>query len=130
MSTDDDNTNQDVGIEVEVLPPVTRDSLRAKIFAAKNTTRKTIKVPFYDAEIELRQPTVGEIEKLTDPETGKTSMVTILIDYAYVPGTDTKMFDVADAEQLTSMPFGSDMAKVADAITELTNVKVKEAEKN
>jgi len=111
-------------------PRLTKDEMRAKIFSAQSMNRKTILVPFFGADIELRQPSVGEVEKLLDRETGKVSMVQVLIDHAYVPGTDTKVFDFADLDQLKTLPFNEDMSKVAEAVGQLTNVNVKAAEKN
>lgn len=114
----------------EMKPPVTKGSLRTIIFSSQNKDKKAILVPFYGAEIEIRQPSVGEIEKLIDKETQRMSFVQVLIDHAYVPGSPEKVFTAADYDELRDLPYSGDMAKVAETITALTNVNLKAAEKN
>lgn len=108
----------------------TKGDLRAQIFSAQSMDKKAIPLSFYGADIEIRQPSVGEIEKLIDKDTQRISFVQVLIDHAYVPGSPDKVFDQADYDQLRDLPYTGDMSKVADAVTQLTNVKVKAAEKN
>lgn len=131
MSKSNKNTSADTDdVEVAASPKPSKDAMRAKIFSAQSMDRKTVVVPFYGADIELRQPSVGEIEKLFDKETGKMSFVNMLIDHAYVPGTSEKVFTFADHDQLKDLPFNEDMSKVAETISKLTNVNIKAAEKN
>lgn len=116
--TTDDNT------------PPTKGDVRAQIFSQASMDKKSIPLNFYGAGIEIRQPSVGQIENLIDKSTNRMSFIQVLIDHAYVPGTKEKVFSQADYEQLQELPYTGDMAAVADAITKLTDVKVKEAEKN
>lgn len=105
-----------------------KDQLRATIFAAKKRKRKVIKV--FGAEIELVQPTVGELLDLQELKTTKERVMHSLISYCYVPGTNEKLFFKGDADALLEMPFSEDYTKVQEAIAELTGVNIEEQEGN
>lgn len=107
-----------------------RDALRALIFSAEKAKPKTVALNFFGADIELRQPSVGDIQKYMESESQTMSMVSVLIDYAYVPGTDEKVFDPADADTLKALPFNEDVRKATEAINTFTNVVLGDAEKN
>ena len=126
--TDDTNTDETELTTGQEAP--TKGSIRAQIFSSSNCHKKRIKVSFYGTELELRQPSVSEVEKLFDRDTNKISMVQVLIDHAYVPGTEEKVFTIADMDGLKDLPFSADVGRIADAIAKLTNVDVKAAEKN
>lgn len=117
-------------VPVETKQPMNRDDIRAKIFA--NTGKPKSKViTFFDTEVELRQPSVGEIEELQDTvEVNKARTVRTLIRYAYVPGTDEKMFDNADIEGLSQLPWSKGFSTVVKTVAELTGVDIGGAEKN
>ena len=117
-------------ISTSTTPPAfDRAASRATIFSANAMAKKSIVLPFYGAQIELRQPAIGELEGLSDGDTS-IPIVNILVRHAYVPGTDEKMFDFADTEQLKLLPFNDEMKAVSEAIGQLTNVQVSVAEKN
>lgn len=109
-----------------------RDNIRAKILGS--TTVSTIAVDFFGEQIELRQATVGQMQKMIDAQNAgdatSKGVVAYLIAYAYVPGTDEKLFDDADAEVLGQLPFDDNMKALTDAINKLTNMSVSDAEKN
>jgi hypothetical protein len=111
-------TAADAAVSVGVV--VDRDSLRAKIFSAKKVRRKEI--DFFDGRIELRQPTLGDIVDAQDNKDRKAAVVETLIKYAYIPGTDTKVFEEGDADVFKGMPFGADFIRVSKALEELTEV--------
>lgn len=108
----------------------TRNELRAKILSHENLVRKKVELTFFGASIELRQPTAGDIMKYMDEQTKTMNIVSILLDYAYVPGTDDKVFEEGDVETLKQLPYNEDMQKLTRAIEEFTNIMVGEAEKN
>lgn len=97
-----------------------RDELRAKLLATKRP--KTIPVEFFGEKIELRQPTLGDILKARDNEDRTAAVVNILVSYAYIPGTDEKIFESGDSESLLAMPFGGDFIEVTKALETLTAV--------
>lgn len=97
-----------------------RDELRAKLLATKRP--KTIPVEFFGEKIELRQPTLGDILRARDNTDTKSAVVDILVSYAYIPGTDEKIFESGDGDALLEMPFGGDFIAVTKALETLTAV--------
>lgn len=97
-----------------------RDELRAKIFAAHE--RKFEIVKFMGAEIELRQPKLGDIISAREEENRQAAVIKTLVTYAYVPGTDERVFEEGDADALMELPFGQDFLNVNTAIEKLTDV--------
>ena len=97
-----------------------RDSLRAKVFTEHKV--KTVSVEFFGATIELRQPTMEDIVKAQANPDREAIIVRTLVDYAYVPGTDEKVFELGDAASLMKMPFGIDFLRVSKALEGLTEV--------
>jgi hypothetical protein len=100
----------------------TRDELRKTIF--KNSKPLSKRVVFFGAEIEMRQPpmkTVLELQQLEDKAAAAAQMI---VGYAFVPGTDERVFDEADIDVITQMPFGGDLARINKAISELTDIDI------
>jgi hypothetical protein len=97
-----------------------RNDVRAKIFAAKKNKSK--EVEFFGAVIELRQPTLGDILSARDSDNRQSAVIETLVNYAYIPGTDEKVFEMADAEAFKKMPFGADFIRVSNALEELSEV--------
>jgi hypothetical protein len=99
-----------------------RDQLRTAIFS--NNAVATKRIMFFDAEIEIRQPSTGEVLATKDDDNSQRGLVSILVRYAYVPGTNEKVFEEADADAILALPFGPDMLRVNEAIAELTKIDV------
>lgn len=104
--------------------------LRGKIFADANKVRASRTITFFGAEIELRQPTLRNIAEMADEDSEQAAIVSTLLHYAYVPGTDEKVFTDAHIEALMELPFGPDFTAVADAIKELSATLSKAEAKN
>src|SRR5690606_9643413 len=102
------------------------------IFAEENRKPARREINLFGQKVEIKQPTLSQIAKLgqASPESKIPPIVRIMIEYIYVPGTDEKVFDPADAESLAAMPSGKWLSDLNKAIEELTGVDVKEAEKN
>lgn len=107
-----------------------RDEIRALVLADANLKRHSITVNFFGADIELRQPTTGDIIRSIEDESRKMTLVRVLLDYAYVPGTDEKVFEEGDIPVLEQLPYNSDMKALTKAIEAFTNILVGDAEKN
>lgn len=109
-----------------------RDNIRAKVFASDTRKGETALIDFFGTTIELRQPSIGEIQKFGDAVGDDKSIgfTNILIDYAYVPNTDEKVFEEGDVADLNELPFGADVQRVIAAIEKFTNLSVNDAEKN
>jgi hypothetical protein len=104
-----------------------RDDIRAAIFSNTNFKRETFS--FLGQDIELRQPTVGQIGKLADDKNDKNRLIQIIIDSGYVPGTDEKVFSAADYDSLLEIPGGDWIANFTNAWNALSGT-IKETEKN
>lgn len=109
-----------------------RDELRAKIFAEENRKQKVVPLTFFGVEMELRQPTFAQTLDLRDDAGGdeQNTAILILLNFAYVPGTNEKVFDPADYDQLVSMPMGRDMQDAITAVRRLTETFVDEGTLN
>jgi hypothetical protein len=103
-----------------------RAELRSSIFSSTNTKPKSKLVDFFGEQIEVRQPKVGVVLDLRNAgeKNIKQMLISTLIQYCYVPGTDEKVFEEADEDQLMEMPFGEDLTRLQTAISELTNVNI------
>lgn len=112
--------------EPTVVVPLTRDDIRSKIFGNQEFKREH--VTFFGQKLELRQTTLKAI--LDVKEDGiQAAVIRTLVNQAYIPGTDTKVFEDGDAEALLNMPFGPDFAEVSNALEKLTNVNFTKRDK-
>jgi len=105
-----------------------RDSVRSRIFSAKKFETRTIKI--FDQEVEVRQPSIGQIVDRMNMADDPKQVVDMLIEHCYVPGTDTKVFDPEDKDSILSWPVGQWFTEFNNALTELMEINVEEAEKN
>lgn len=97
-----------------------RDKIRAQVFQSRKPKAKVIE--FFDAEIELRQPTLGAILDAANEEERRAAIIDTLVNYAYVPGTDEKVFEDTDADSFKAMPWGADFQRVAKTLEEITEL--------
>lgn len=122
----------EIEVEGEVAPvePVapaevkmTRDEMRAKIFSAKARSKE---IDFFGTRIELRQPTIGVILAQRRGELALDASQMMLMQYAFVPGTNDHVFEEADLDALDELPFGKDMQDLSMAVADLMGSDVKE----
>jgi hypothetical protein len=117
--------NEDVASEPLKL---SRNEMRDKIFATKNTTLKSQTYWFNGIEVEFRQPsTVGFMEARDD---GQNQLINLMIRNSYIPGTNDRVFEEADAETLSNMPMTKDMIEVIRIMNEVMDLKVEDKVKN
>ena len=109
--------------------PKTRDSILQGIFS-KGSRFKRKRIKFMGEEIDIRQPTLSQIMDVTDNMSDQDRVIATLIEYAYVPGTDEKVFDETHKEMLMGLPFNDDFTEVSNAVVELSTSDAKVAEKN
>lgn len=93
-----------------------RSDMRSKIFATK---RKIVTVQAFDMDIEIHQPSIREALTLADEDSNMT-MTDMIIACCFVPNTEEPIFDIADRETLSNLPFGEDVTAITKAITDLT----------
>ena len=97
-----------------------RASIRARILASR--APKSEVVLFFGENIELRQPTLGAVLDSQTKEDRRGAMIDLIIERAYIPGTDTLVFELADADTLRELPFGADWIRVNKAMESLSEV--------
>ena len=100
-----------------------RDKMRAAIFATRERQRRLVN--FFGEDIEIRQPSLEDIlgaREDADEGNMATGVIKTLLKYAFIPGTDERVFEDTDADQLLALPFGADFTRVSRALEELTEV--------
>lgn len=107
----------------------TRDEIRQTIFNSTKAKPRSKIVQFMDAEIELRQPAMSVIMEMQQSEM-ETNLVSMLMQYCYVPGTEERLFDEIDYEALVKLPMNDDFQRLGVALTEMTGMDIKVASKN
>ena len=109
---------------------LSRDETRTAIF--HNSKPKSIEFKFFGVLIELRQPPMKQVmeAQATAADDRSKAAAQMVVRYAYVPGTNERVFDEADIDGILNMPFGSDLADLNLKIAELTNVDILGEEKN
>jgi len=97
----------------------TRDALRAELLKTRPPTSKLI--TFFGQQIEIKQLTLEAVLDVgANPD--QRGLINVLLQYAYVPGTNEKIFEEGDIDSLKQLPFGGDFVALTDAITELTSL--------
>ena len=67
----------------------TKDEIRAAIFSRANFKKEVFN--FLGQDVELRQPTVGQIGKLADDKNNQNRLIEIIIESAYVKSSNDEM---------------------------------------
>ena len=120
-------------VEGTPVPPepvkISRDEARNKIFSTEYTEVKKEYLTFNGVEIELRQPRVSAFMEQREGE-NREFFARFLIDNAYLPDTEDKVFDVADRDSLLAMPMNSSWTRAIEAIQLLIDIKVDDKVKN
>ena len=114
------------GAKTEETVKLTRDEMRAKIFGAAPKSEPV--EDFFGTDIELRQPTL-QVALSQRGASEEDRLYFMLTDYAFVPGTQQKLFDIEDVEQIKQLPFGPEFTRLMDAVNKLLGVKPEEMEK-
>lgn len=93
-----------------------RESLRTKVLNQKPQVRT---VALEDGvEVEVRQPTAGQMLDSIGEQDLKKRMAKLLIDSCFVPGTGEQLFNETDAEVLMTIPSGGYYQKLIDAVND------------
>ena len=105
-----------------------RNKLREKLLSSHQGEVKALNV--FGVDIELRQPSLGDILSVKDSATDEDRAAELVIQYAYVPGTDERIFEKADKANILNWPFGKDIQRLQRAVVELTGIDIEAAEKD
>lgn len=121
--------DEELSPQDEELSP--RDRLRRKIFAqTKLETRPKKVINILGEDVEVRQPTLREVQKMAEEPQDSAGTVRLMVQYCYVPDTEEKVFAVEDAETMLDMPSGPWLMAFMEAVSELTGIKLDTAIKN
>jgi len=107
---------------------LTRDQIRAQIFGGAESKVQHRILTFFGAKIELRQPTLGAILAAQKNEDREAAVIDTLIENAFIPGTDIRVFEDTDGDQFKAMPFGKDFVAISEAIEEMSSVNFRDKE--
>lgn len=108
---------------------LSRDELRALLLGDKPTEHEVL---FKGKKLVLREPPLGQVLdfQAMAQEDRKTATALLMVRYVYVPGTDERVFDEADADVILSMPFSKDLSNLLNNIIKMTEVAVTDADKS
>jgi hypothetical protein len=97
-----------------------RDQLRSSILEGMHGDR--ILTTLSGQEIEIRSPSLADIVELQQEDNRAVSFARMLIAYAYVPGTDERLFDPEDEAEILKMPFNEELRKLTNAMNKMLGV--------
>jgi len=101
---------------------MSRKEIREKILAAKP---KSEVITLFGEKVELRQPTMGGMFETQAEGTTAQKSARMLASYAFVPGTDERVFDPLDVDTIVSLPWGEDLIRAQEAISKLNGIDTK-----
>lgn len=110
----------------------TRNAMRAAMFSDENKKPASEPLTLFGQDVEVRQPSLSQLNALSRKaaDVKIPGVVNLMIEYCYIPGTDEKVFDPGDAEQLASMPTGKWLNDFNAVVQKLSGIDIKAAEKN
>ncbi len=106
------------------------NQVRGRIFSGGIKLLKRELVDFLGEPIEIRQPTIDQVNRLANLKDSENPLVHVLVEFCYIPGTDIKVFTSGDKDSILNLPAGEWVTKINEAINKMTGVDIKEAEKN
>ena len=105
------------------IAPLTRDELRTALLG--NAPKPdSVLITMFGVELELRQPNLGAILKARAEGDDATRAIDMIIQYAYVPGTNDQVFEDTDRAAMLNWPFGKDITELNNAIAKLTGIDI------
>ncbi len=110
-----------------VTAPLTRDDLRGRLLGTKAKPKSEI-VTLFGEEIELRQPSFGSMLDAREIADTKTRTIEMIVQYAYVPGTDEHIFEDTDRDMILGWPFGEEVLEIQNAIARLSGIDIEALE--
>jgi len=103
--------------------PLTRDQLRAALIGKKHKCESEL-VTLFGVQVELHQPTLAAILDAREEDDIQTRTADVFIRYAYVPGTNERIFEDTDRATILDWPFTQDLIEVQSVIARLTGVDI------
>jgi len=109
--------------------PMTRDMMRSELLGVHHGPKvKSIKL--FGMDVDLVQPSIRHVLNRPASENmdAATSTIRMVIEYACMPDTHTRIFEEADLDTMLEWPWGEDLMEVNAALAELSGIKIKMAE--
>ncbi len=127
-----DKSKTDTAIEVDKTNggvDTLRDKLRDQIFSG---VAEKIRMSFKGADIEVHQPTLGQIleAQAAGPQERGELVIQLIINQVFIPNTSIKVFEESDAPTLRELGFDKDMVELNRVLTKMTTLAFGDEEKN
>lgn len=103
-----------------------RDQMRSKLLKTHKPNSRLITL--FGVEVELRQPKLSDVMRASETEDAAERAADMIVRYAYVPGTDERVFEEQDKDTIMGWPFGGDFVELQKALTGLTGIDMGQAE--
>ena len=108
--------------------------VRNAIFASAKKQTKSEVITLFGHQIELRQPSLKDALNMGQNPDGSVVTQSLqvarsLVAYAYIPGTDNKVFSDSDIPKIESLNASQDMINAIQVMGNLTGVPVEEQAK-
>lgn len=103
----------------------TRSTIRNALFNHERSKQRSKVIDFFGTQVEVRQPTLGTVlntKQDADGNTSRDGIIQSIIENVYVPRTQERVFEEADADALRALPFGQDMQRMTAAFNELSDI--------
>jgi len=106
-----------------------RNELRTSLFSGNQFKKDTVDV--LGADVEIRQPSIKDLQEMGDiADDDKNALVLLMIENCYVPGTNDKLFDKEDYDNLMELPSGKWVQEFQTKYMDLAGLNQDEAVKN
>jgi len=108
-------------------PTLTRDEIRAQLIGTRHEAKRE-RVTLFGVEVDLRQPTLASILDAREEDDERTRTTDVFLNYAFVPGTDERVFEEGDRDAILNWPFTEELMEVQIVIARLTGIDLADAE--
>ena len=85
-------------------------------------------ITLFGVSLDIVQPPLKAVMRMRDELDQAERSAQMIINFAYVPGTDERAFEDADIEAVLNWPWSPDVTDLNSAITELTGIDIGAAE--
>lgn len=104
-----------------------RNDLRKQLIGTKHVPERTV-VKLFGTEIELQQPTLASMLEARQEDSERVRTADMFIRYAFVPGTDERVFEDGDRDTILNWPYTKEILAIQTTIMKLTGIDIADAE--
>lgn len=110
-------------------PPLSLEELRERFFAQGKESKAPLDLEWNGISWEWRIPSIQQVQDAQKTE-DQNFMVSLIIGYSYMPGTENKLFTEDDYEALVQMPLSGEFQAIVKKISDALKLNVEEKVKN